>query len=438
MLVKGRSSSQMLNNVVKKVGALTIAASMMPSYGYVKSDWNPSDGASRYWEKRKRKRSSFPRRRRKPIEKSPDPKSQTRRNRSYEKDFDSTKGYPGEGPARKKRDNAPDQRRRKVKVPAGAERFMARRTQLERVIVRRGFKLRQVAMKPYTKKLYQAAFAALWKWAGCPPPIHVESRRAYDALLSEYIAQAWECGLTRGEAGNALSASVAAYPELRGKGRLPESWFLLSCWTRLEIPCRAPPLPAVAVLAISHWLCVQGEDAAAFLVAAGYDGFLRTRELLSLTWADVRVDASGGVISLAHTKVGQRSAAFEASVMLDPLVPRLFQRARAARARGTSENFYVFPGSEARFYELFSSALQALELAEFGFRPYSLRRGGATAYYRATRNMAATIERGRWSSLRVARIYINDGVAKEVELRLTPVTESRLMNRARALKMALE
>ena len=283
-----------------------------------------------------------------------------------------------------------------------------------------------------------AAFRALWEWVGRPPPVQVASRSAYDALLSEYIAQAWEYGLTRGEAGNALSASVAAFPELRGKGRLPESWFLLSCWSRLEVPCRAPPLPAIATLAMCHWLCAQGESAAAFLIAAGYDGFLRTRELLSLTWSDVRVDAGGGVISLAHTKVGQRNAAFEASVMLDPLVPRLFKKARAARPRGTAEDFYVFPGSEARFYELFAAAVNALGLGEFGFRPYSLRRGGATAYYRATRNMAATIERGRWSSLRVARIYINDGVAKEVELRFDHALDQELMRRARALKSALE
>ena len=30
--------------------------------------------------------------------------------------------------------------------------------------------------------------------------------------------------------------------------------------------------------------------------------------------------------------------------------------------------------------------------------------------------MEATIDRGRWSSHRVARIYVNDGLAKEVEL----------------------
>ena len=77
---------------------------------------------------------------------------------------------------------------------------------------------------------------------------------------------------------------------------------------------------------------------------------LRARELLSLTWADVKVDtSSGGVISLAHTKVGQLNAGFEAGVMLEPMAPKWFERACAAMLSGTSEDVYMFDGGEARF-----------------------------------------------------------------------------------------
>ena len=63
VLVKGRSSSLIVNASITKVATLTIAASVMPAYGNVQSDWNPSDGASCYWERGSRRRSSFPRRR---------------------------------------------------------------------------------------------------------------------------------------------------------------------------------------------------------------------------------------------------------------------------------------------------------------------------------------------------------------------------------------
>ena len=440
VLVKGRSSSFVLNSCATKVAALTIAASLMPAYCYVQSDWNPSDGASRYWEKGSRHRSSFPRRRRVRTKKDT-PLKAARRNQAFPLQFDGTLGYPGEGPARKAtiRTAKRDQRRRCPRVTRSSEKVLVRRTQVERMLSRKGVPLRKAALKPATKRMYQEAFCALWTWAGAPPPRSVISSVAYDEILSEYICQAWEHGLTRGQAGNALSASVTAYPQLRGRGRLPESRSLLNCWSRLEVPSQAPPLPALVAVALSHWLCSNNQFEAAFLILAGFDSFLTTRELLSLTWRDVKVDGDDrGVISLAHTKVGQRSAAYEASVINDPIVGRLFRLARLRRAPGTSDDFYIYPGSESRFYSLFAEGLAALELQRFQFRPYSLRRGGATAFYRATRNMQATIERGRWSTLRVARIYINDGLAKETELQFSSSQLACLYGKASALAAFLE
>ena len=136
-----------------------------------------------------------------------------------------------------------------------------------------------MAFSKVTKRLYRVAFQAIWGWVGRPAPLSINSIRAYDALLAEFIARSWEHGATRGEAGNALSSSVAAYPELRGRGKLPESWFLLSCWTRLEVPCRAPPLPSVVALGLVDWAMGLGHYDFAFLIAVGFDSFLRTREL---------------------------------------------------------------------------------------------------------------------------------------------------------------
>ena len=48
--------------------------------------------------------------------------------------------------------------------------------------------------------------------------------------------------------------------------------------------------------------------------------------------------------------------------------------------------------------------------------------------------MELTLERGRWSSARVGRICVNDGIAKETELRIPERTEIRLSTMARALQ----
>jgi hypothetical protein len=50
-------------------------------------------------------------------------------------------------------------------------------------------------------------------------------------------------------------------------------------------------------------------------------------------------------------------------------------------------------------------------LQKHAFRPYSLRRGGATAVFQQTKSMEAALLRGRWESTRVARLYISDALS---------------------------
>ena len=73
----------------------------------------------------------------------------------------------------------------------------------------------------------------------------------------------------------------------------------------------------------------------------------------------------------------------------------------------------------------------------YNFKPYSIRRGGATAFYRRTKRMDETLERGRWASYRVARIYVNDGLAKELELTFCTDLTLRLNTMANALTIRL-
>ena len=268
---------------------------------------------------------------------------------------------------------------------------------------------------------------ALWAWIGRHPPDEVASVRSYDQFLACYIEYAWESGLTRGEAGNALSASLTCYPDLRGRGRLPESWYLLNAWSRYEIPLRAPPMPPSVALALAWYFVRMGQIGGAFILLAGYDCFLRTGEMLSLTFGDVAFgDNNQGIIKLEHTKTGQRHAAFEASAVNDPVCGRLFRALKASLRGDIHPGHYIFLPKVGQFYKIFNDGLLWLGIQEFGFKPYSIRRGGATAFFRVTRNMEATLDRGRWSSARVARIYVNDGLAKEVEIRFSDSQWKRL------------
>ena len=81
--------------------------------------------------------------------------------------------------------------------------------------------------------------------------------------------------------------------------------------------------------------------------------------------------------------------------------------------------------------------LRSLGVSALGFRPYSLRRGGATAFYRRTANLQATVERGRWAHVRVARIYICDGLGMETEMRFPTVARHSIVEHATELLDAL-
>ena len=105
---------------------------------------------------------------------------------------------------------------------------------------------------------------------------------------------------------------------------------------------------------------------------------------------------------------------------------KLFRVLLASLPPGTHREHYIFLPKLHAFYSLFKEGCEWLGVTELRFTPYSIRRGGATAFFRVTRNMEATLDRGRWSNVKAARIYVNDGLAKEVELRLPPGVEAHL------------
>ena len=60
--------------------------------------------------------------------------------------------------------------------------------------------------------------------------------------------------------------------------------------------------------------------------------------------------------------------------------------------------------------------MEAIGLASFSFRPYSLRRGGATHWFAKHGSLDRVIVLGRWQAQRTARIYINEGLAVMAEM----------------------
>ena len=71
---------------------------------------------------------------------------------------------------------------------------------------------------------------------------------------------------------------------------------------------------------------------------------------------------------------------------------------------------------------MFQTTVEALGLEQYQYRPYSLRRGGATFYFQRHGQLDRLLLQGRWQSSKTARLYINSGLAilAETELNLAP------------------
>lgn len=122
------------------------------------------------------------------------------------------------------------------------------------------------------------------------------------------------------------------------------------------------------------------------------------------------------LISLGLTKGGKRQGAAESVILgYEPAV-RLVKQWKAV-ASSTAP----LARSPAAWRKLFNEGLQALRLEEFGFRPYSLRRGGATFWFSKHQSLDRILVQGRWHTQKSARVYLNEGLAVLAQMKI-PVT----------------
>ena len=100
--------------------------------------------------------------------------------------------------------------------------------------------------------------------------------------------------------------------------------------------------------------------------------------------------------------------------MDDPYIGAWLQRALLLDPAGK-----LWSGTLPSFHAAFKRAAAGVGLRHARLTPYSLRRGGATHEYLASKNLERVMLRGRWSSIRTAKIYIEDGAAILAEMKFS-------------------
>ena len=193
----------------------------------------------------------------------------------------------------------------------------------------------------------------------------------------------------------------------------------MKTWTTHEVPHRAPPLPENVLKAMVGWSIFHEKFSFGISLLVGFYGLLRTGELLSLQSFQIHMisPSQPAVISLGLTKSGKRQGAAESVTITElPVLKLLWAwKATARPHQFLTQKPHVWRSE-------FSNCLQAIGVERWDFRPYSLRRGGATFYFTKTGSLDRILLMGRWTAIKTAKIYLNSGLALLAELQIPPQT----------------
>ena len=290
------------------------------------------------------------------------------------------------------------------------------RTQAERIKVRKNLgSLKSLTVQPNTKKRYRDALNNFFAFLKSENLVLPKKRDDMDPLVSDYVEHLWSTGCSRAESSNFLAGLQDFDPKL--KHHLPGAWRLMKTWTVQETPNRAPPLSEKVLHAMVGWSRFHGHHSFGLSLLVGFYAMLRTGELLALQARHIQMSSrvSPAVLSLGLTKSGKRQGAAE-SVTLGEL-----SVLKALWHRKHNVSGHTFLTSKPhQWRQLFNSCLEGLKIQQWDFRPYSLRRGGATFFFIKHGSLDRILVHGRWTAVRTARIYINSGLAMLNDIQISP------------------
>eukprot|EP00438_Fugacium_kawagutii_P029680 Skav211484 [mRNA] locus=scaffold2188:226124:230616:- [translate_table: standard] len=280
--------------------------------------------------------------------------------------------------------------------------------------------LSSLTVQPRTRVRYDRALQRFFSYLAEHKLTLPKQRSLLDGIVSDYLESMWAEGEGRSLASDTLAALQDREPYL--KGQLVHSWRLLKTWVAHELPNRAPPFTEEVVQTLVGYCNFHNNHVFALSLLLGFYGLLRTGELLSIRNKDIAQASSSSVavISLGLTKTGQRSGASESVTITEQDTLRRLWQWKTQTAPGTS----LCPAPH-RWRKSFNQILEQLALDDLHYRPYSLRRGGATFYFQRHGQLDRLLVQGRWQSSRTARIYIDDGLA------VLAASQVKLSSRAR-------
>ena len=295
---------------------------------------------------------------------------------------------------------------------ADAKMWPGKATQSERKASRKDIRLDEIGITEATLARYYHAVGRLAPVLAQPCTLE-----ELDEAISNWVQEEFEDGSPLYLVGDALSGIHHFLPFTKKK--LVSSWKLYSVWRRYEVPCRAPPLTQDIVLAMAGLALEQGQLTLAALLLVGFHGLLRTGEILQIRPIDFLMGPDAAVLSLPSSKSGVRNNTRESVALRDPIVLETVRAMLDVKHSFRLANTPCWSKSGTLFRDQFQRLLVHLKVDNLSFKPYSLRRGGATFEMQQHGQMERCLIRGRWRNSNVARIYITDGLALLPSLKMS-------------------
>jgi len=337
---KGRSSSFALLVLLRRLAALSLVTDTQVHVNWVPTEVNPADGPSRRYA------------------------------------FDSTLGFPGEGPPR-------------------------------------SF-LYAFAHEPRTRVRYARAVLEFVQFLSVVGASSVQSVKQLDTLFSEWCHElfAQHGGKRRSVAVSALAGVHLFLPE--AKSHLVYSALALRGWGRAIPSIPHPPITWEMAVAIGTHMVLSGHFSWGVGVLLCFDCYLRQGELLQLSVRDVVLPsdtrlgaafANRCALRLGKTKTGREQFV---EVLRPDVILLLSILVNAARTLNLAPATRLFAASPSRFLRAFKRGAAAFNL-DPNVVVHSCRHGGATGDFLLGKPMADIQNRGRWASLKSAQHYIQMG-----------------------------
>ena len=280
--------------------------------------------------------------------------------------------------------------------------------------------LRDLVIKPVTRKRYARMVNEFFRWRRERKLGAIRTERDMDRECARFLGYLWAEGEPKQKGADFVSG-VQHYCEGMRK-KLPRTWRWYGAWNRHEVGDHAPPMERKVALAIADIFWRWGFRRTAVLVLVFQHGYLRTGEALGLRKGDVVIGDTGkGILNLGVTK-GRR---VEMVTIDDGPLGRLLEEVTLTLGSGE----LVSEMGMVEFRWRFKAAVRKLGLKRIGYKPYSLRRGGATEDFKEHGRFDRAMMRGRWRSVAAARVYILEGLAAYTRLRRSGKEEEEVLAR---------